>query len=95
MDKSTGTPPSLEEKRHFQLCNKDGNIIPVLKIVFPPLVQQFEVYERTLSHMYKSLVLVIVFWLQGLHLKSRQKCSAAIRTWLSADQSSSSTLIKS
>ncbi len=32
MDKSTGTPPSLEEKRVLPNCgNKDGNIIHVLK----------------------------------------------------------------
>ncbi len=32
------------------------------------------------------------FLSQGLHLKSHQRCSAGIRTCLSADQSSSSTL---
>ncbi len=32
---------------------------------------------------------------QGLHLKSHKRCSAGIRTWLSADQSSSSTLTES
>ncbi len=32
MDKSTGTPPSLEEKKALPNCgNKDGNIINVLK----------------------------------------------------------------
>ncbi len=32
MDKSTGTPPSLEEKKALLNCgNKDGNIIHVLK----------------------------------------------------------------
>ncbi len=35
------------------------------------------------------------FLAQGLHLKSHQMCSAGIRTWLSADQSSSSTLTES
>ncbi len=35
------------------------------------------------------------FLAQGLHLKSHQKCSAGIRTCLSADQSSSSTLTES
>ncbi len=35
------------------------------------------------------------FLAQGLHLKSHQRCSAAIRTWLSADQSNSSTLTES
>ncbi len=33
MDKTTGTPPFLEEKRALPICgNKDGNIINVLKI---------------------------------------------------------------
>ncbi len=35
------------------------------------------------------------FLAQGLHLKSHQRCSAGIMTWLSADQSSSSTLTES
>ncbi len=35
------------------------------------------------------------FLAQGLHVKSHQRCSAGIRTWLSADQSSSSTLTES
>ncbi len=39
--------------------------------------------------MYKSLVSGDEFLVQGLHLKSHQRCSAVIRTWLSADQSSS------
>ncbi len=43
----------------------------------------------------KSLVFSDQFLAQGLHLKSHQKCSAGIRTWLSADQSSSSTLTES
>ncbi len=45
----------------------------------------------------KWLVLVFgdEFLAQGLHLKSHQKCSAGIRTCLSADQSSSSTLTES
>ncbi len=30
-----------------------------------------------------------------LHLKSHQRCLAGIRTWLSADQTSSSTLTES
>ncbi len=45
--------------------------------------------------MYKSLVFSDGFLSQGLHLKSHQKCSAGIRTCLSADQSSSSTLTES
>ncbi len=42
------------------------------------------------THM--SLVFGDEFLAHGLHLKSHQKCSAGIRTWLSAGQSSSSTL---
>ncbi len=45
--------------------------------------------------MYKSLVFGDEFLSQGLHLKLHQRCSARIRTCLSADQSSSSTLIES
>ncbi len=41
--------------------------------------------------MYKSLF-GDEFLAQGLHLNSHQRCSAGIRTLLSADQSSSSTL---
>ncbi len=34
MDKSTGTPPSLEEKKALSNCgNKDGNIIHVLNCI--------------------------------------------------------------
>jgi len=41
MDKSTGTLPSLEEKKALPNCgNKDGSIIHV-NIVYPPLLQQF------------------------------------------------------
>ncbi len=45
--------------------------------------------------MYKSLVFGDEFLAQGLYLKSHQRCSAEIRTCLSADQSSSSTLTES
>ncbi len=45
--------------------------------------------------MYKSLVFGGEFLAQGLHLMSHQKCSSGIRTWLSADQSSSSTRTES
>ncbi len=40
-------------------------------------------------------VIGVSFLAQGLHLKSHQRCSVGIRTWLSADQSSSSTLTES
>ncbi len=42
-----------------------------------------------------SLVFGDAFLAQGLHLKSQRRCSAGIMTWLSADQSSSSTLTES
>ncbi len=42
-----------------------------------------------------SLVFGDEFLAQCLHLKSHQRCSPGIRTWLSADQSSSSTLTES
>ncbi len=45
--------------------------------------------------MYKSLVFGDEFLAQGLHIKSHQRCSAGIRTCLSADQPSSSTLTES
>ncbi len=38
IDKSIGTTPFLEQKNALQNCgNNDGNIIHVLKIVFPSL----------------------------------------------------------
>ncbi len=45
--------------------------------------------------MYKSLVFGDEFLAQALYLKSHQRCLAGIRTCLSADQSSSSTLTES
>ncbi len=42
-----------------------------------------------------TLVFGYEFLAQGLHLKSHQRGSAGIMTWLSADQSSSSTLTES
>ncbi len=45
--------------------------------------------------MYKSLVFGDEFLAQGLHIKSHQRCSAGIKIWLPADQSSSSTLTES
>ncbi len=74
MDKSTGTP-SLEEKKARPNCaNKDGNIIHVLKIVFPPLLHQFWSLWSDCTHTYKSLVFGDEFL---SHLKSHQRCSAA------------------
>ncbi len=60
MDKSTGTPPSLEEKKALPNCGiKDGIIINVLKLYFRLFCNRFEVYEITLhictSHWCASL----------------------------------------
>ncbi len=45
--------------------------------------------------MYNSLVFGDECLAKCLRVKSHQRCSAAIRTWRSADQSSSSTLTES
>ncbi len=58
--------------------------------------QYFCPFNECTSHW--CLVILVFgdkFLAQGLHLKSHQRCSAGIRTWLSADQSSSSTLAES
>ncbi len=64
MDKSTGTPPSLEEKKALPNCgNKE---IHVLKNVFPPLI-------ATVLKCMKWLYPYVIgeFLAQGLHLKSQ------------------------
>ncbi len=58
MDKITGTPPSLEEK-NFQTVATEK--LMYLKIVFPPLLQQFWSVWNDCTHMYKSLVFVDEF----------------------------------
>ncbi len=97
MDKSTGTPPLLPEKKALPNCgNKDGNIIHIRIFFISTSVTTILKCIKWLpicTHM--LLVFGDEFLAQGLHLKSHQKCSAGIRTWLSADQSSSSTLIES
>ncbi len=60
-----------------------------------------ELHSRTgstsppLSVAKSPLVFGDEFLAQGLHLQSHQRCSAGIRTWFYADQSSSSTLTES
>ncbi len=66
-----------------------------LKLYFHLCCNSFEVYEMTVYHMYKSFVFGDEFLAQDLHLKSHQRSSTGIRTWLSSDQSSSSTLTES
>ncbi len=58
---------------------------------WPPL----EINEKYAKNTVIGVVFGDEFLAQGLHLKSHQSCSAGIRTWLSADQSSSSTLTES
>ncbi len=77
MDKSTGTPPSLEDKKALPNCgNKDGSITHVLKMCISTSVPTVLKCMKLLYHMYKSLVFGDEFLAQGLHLKSHQRCSA-------------------
>ncbi len=48
-----------------------------LKIVFPPLLQEFWNVWNDCIHLYKSFVFGDEFLAQGLNLKSHQRCSAA------------------
>ncbi len=48
-----------------------------------------------IHYITKSIGFGDAFLAQGLHLNSHQRCSAGIRTCLSADQSISSTLTES
>ncbi len=96
MDKSTGTPPSLEEKKVLPNCgNKDGNIIHVLKNVFSTSVATVLKCMKWLYPCVQVIGVCDEFLVHGLHLNSHQRCSAGIKTCLSADQSSSSTLTES
>ncbi len=53
MDKSTGTPPSLEEKT---VATKMETYLMYLTIVFPPLLQQIWRVWNDCTHMYKFVV---------------------------------------
>ncbi len=53
----------------------------------PPL----EINEKYAKNIVIGLVFGDSVLSQGLHLKSHQRCSDGIRTWLSENQSSSST----
>ncbi len=49
--------PAFKRHNRWTNCgNKDGNIILVLKMVFPPLLQQLWSVWNDWTHMYKSLV---------------------------------------
>ncbi len=66
MGKSTGTPPSLEEKKALPNCgNKDGNMINVLKSFISTSVSTvFEVCEITVPMCTIHCCLVMSFWLK-------------------------------
>ncbi len=66
-----------------------------LKIVFPSLLQQFWKCLKWLNPYVQ--VIGVWWWVFGSRsaLQSHQRCSAVIRTWFYADQSSSSTLTES
>ncbi len=66
-----------------------------LEVPFSLLKEVASQYFCPYNECYKSLVFGDEFLVQVCHLKSHQRCSAGIRTWLSADQSGSSTLTES
>ncbi len=73
MDKSTVTPPSLEEKKALPNCgNKYGNIINVLKLYFHLCCNSFEVYEMTVPICISHWCFETWFLVQCLHLKSHR-----------------------
>ncbi len=87
-------------KMYFHLCCNSFEVYkrtaPMFGSAFFSLLkkgvsQYFCPYNECTSHW----CLVMNYLAQGLHLKSHQRCSAGIRTCLSADQSSSSTLTQS
>ncbi len=70
------------------------NVINVLcKLYFHLCCNSFEVYEMSVP--ISTCLFGDEFLAQCLHLKSHERSSAGIRTCLSADQSSSSTLTES
>ncbi len=95
-DKSVGTPPSLEqEKALTKLWQQRWKHDHVFKNCIPSLLQQF---WKCLKWQYPYVqVIGVWWWVFGSRsaYKVTQRCSAGIRTWLSADQSSSSTLTES
>ncbi len=61
MDKSTGTPPSLEEKKALPNCgNKDGNIIHVLKNCISTSVATV---LKCMKGLYPYVQVIGVWWL--------------------------------
>ncbi len=72
MDKSTGTPFFRRENGTSKLWQQRNECTQ--KRYFHLCCNRCEVYEMTVSHMYKSLVFDDEFL---AHLKSHQRCSAA------------------
>ncbi len=63
MDKSTGTPPSLEEKKALPNCgNKDGNIVHVLKNCISTSVATVLKCMKWLYPYVIGVCLVMSFW---------------------------------
>ncbi len=72
IDKCTGTPRSLEEKKALPNCgNKEMHVLNCISI---SVATVWSVWNDC-THM--SLVFGDLFLAQGLHVKSHQRCSAA------------------
>ncbi len=62
MDTSTGTPPSLEEKKALPNCvNKEINVLK--NCISTSVATFFEVYEMTIPVCTSHWCLVMSFWL--------------------------------
>ncbi len=74
MDKSTGTPPSLEEKKALPNCgNKDENIINVLKNYISTSV------ATVLKWLYQYVQVIGVWWVFGS--RSAFKVTPEVFSW--------------
>ncbi len=89
------TSKLLHRKAEIQFLSTYNYLLPMFgSVLFSSkkgCPEYFCPYDECTSHW----CLVMSFWLKVCILKSHQKCLAGIRTWLSADQSSSSTLTES
>ncbi len=87
IDKSIGTPPSLEQKNALPICgNNDRNIIHGFKNCISISVGTVLECLKWLNHMYKSLVFGDEFLAQGSFTVTPEVLNW-IRTWFYADQS--------
>ncbi len=65
IDKSIGTPPSLEQKNALQICGNDGNIIHVFKnCISISVATVLEVSKMTVPICTSHWCLVMSFWLK-------------------------------